>query len=473
MEGKTMEALSFALIVGNRSFFPDALAKAGRERMLRVLEEEGFNVICPSPEDTKFGTVESWDDARKCASLFRKHADRIDGIIVTLPNFGDEKSVADTIRLSGLKVPILVHAFPDDPSALDLSHRGDAFCGKISVCNNLVQYGIPFSLTRLHTVAPEEHSFREDLQWFSKVCRVVKGLKNLKLGAVGTRPSAFNTMRFSEKILEAYGVSVETIDLSEIFWRMKKISENSPQVRAKLEELRTYCDTAFVPEEKVITMAKLAVVINDWMRENDIKATAVQCWTSIECNLGITPCSVMSLMGEKFFPSACEVDITGALSMYVLQCASGRPSALVDWNNNFGSDTEKCVVFHCGNYPKSVFSQMSMQYADVLGNTLGNENTYGSCRGNIKPGPVTFCRLTTDDQRGILRAYVGEGEITEDVVETFGAWGVLKVQRLQELLHFICRSGFEHHVAINLSQEARTILEALSVYFGVEVYFHK
>ena len=468
-----MDSLSFALIVGNRSFFPDALAKAGRERMLKVLEEEGFNVICPSPEDTKFGTVEGWDDAKKCATLFQKHADHIDGIIVTLPNFGDEKAVANTIRLSSLKVPILVHAFPDDLSALDLSHRGDAFCGKISVCNNLVQYGIPFSLTRLHTVAPEERSFREDLQWFSKVCRVVKGLKNLKLGAIGTRPSAFNTMRFSEKILEAYGISVETVDLSEIFWRMKKIREDSPQVRAKLEELKTYCDTASVPEEKLVTMAKFATVINDWVGENDVRATAGQCWTSIESNLGITPCSVMSFMGEKFFPSACEVDITGALSMYILQCASGQPSALVDWNNNFGSDAEKCIIFHCGNYPKSLFSQMSMQYADVLGNTLGNENTYGSCRGNIKPGPVTFCRLTTDDRQGTLRAYVGEGEITEDVVETFGAWGVLKVRRLQELLHFICRNGFEHHVAINLSQEARTLLEALSVYFGIEVYFHK
>lgn len=460
----------FGLIVGNRGFFPDTLAAAGRERMLRVLAEEGFEVVCPSPGDTKLGTVETWEDAKKCAALFQAHADRIDGIIVTLPNFGDEKGVANTIRLSGLEVPVLVHAFPDDPERLDLAGRGDAFCGKISVCNNLVQFGIPFSLTRFHTVWPEEEAFRQDLRWFAQVCRIVRGLKNLKIGAIGARPAAFNTVRFSEKILEAYGISVETIDLSEIFGMMEKVSGG--EMEQKLEEIRSYCNVSTVPEEKLRTMAKFAFVVDRWMQENDLKATAIQCWTSMEYTVGITPCAIMSIMGEKLFPSACEVDVMGALSMYILRLASERPSALVDWNNNFGNDPEKCVLFHCGNYPKSVFAQMEMRYADVIGATVGFENAYGSCRGNIKPGPFTFLRLSTDDKRGTLKGYTGEGEITQDVAKTFGAWGVARVPRLQELLQFICKRGFEHHVAINLSQVACAVFEALSTYFCVEVYHH-
>ncbi len=460
----------FALIVGNRGFFPDALAVKGRERMLRVLEEEGFEVVCPSPGETKLGTVETWEDVKKCADLFRAHADRIDGVIVTLPNFGDEKGVANTLRLSGLKVPVLVHAFPDDPEHLDLSGRGDAFCGKISVCNNLVQFGIPFSLTRFHTVWPEDEAFRQDLHWFAQVCRIVKGLKHLKIGAIGARPAAFNTVRFSEKILERYGISVETIDLSEVFAMMGKVLEQ--EAWEKLEEIRSYCDTSAVPGDKLLTMAKFACVVDRWMQENDLRATAIQCWTSMEYNIGITPCAVMSMMGEKLFPSACEVDVMGALSMYVLRLASEKPSALVDWNNNFGDDPEKCVIFHCGNYPKSVFARMEMRYADVIGATVGFENAYGSCRGNIQPGPFTFLRLSTDDTRGILKAYVGEGEITEDVAKTFGAWGVARVPRLQDLLQFICRKGFEHHVAINLSQVACAAFEALATYMGIEVYHH-
>lgn len=369
-------------------------------------------------------------------------------------------------------MPVLVHAFPDDPDHLDLAGRGDAFCGKISVCNNLTQYGIPFSLTQMHTVYPEEASFKEDLRWFAQVCQIVNGFKNLKIGAIGARPSAFNTVRFSEKILESYGISVETIDLSEVFAQMQKLSPEEAALKEKLQQLRFYCDVSAVPEEKLEVMAKFAVVVENWMEENNLRATAIQCWTSIESNLGITPCAVMSFMGEKLLPSACEVDVTGALSMYVLRCASLRPSALVDWNNNFGDDPEKCVVFHCGNYPKAVFEKMEMRYADVIGATVGKENAYGSCRGNIKPGPLTFLRLTTDDISGVLRAYVGEGEVTKDVAKTFGAWGVVRIQRLQDLLHFICKNGFEHHVAINLSKVARAVREALDNYMSIDTYYH-
>ncbi len=462
----------FALIVGNRGFFPDALAQVGRERMIKILEGEGIEVICPSPQDTKLGTIETWEDAKKCARLFAQHAERIDGVVVTLPNFGDEKGVANTLRLSGLEVPVLVHAFPDDPQALDLAHRGDAFCGKISVCNNLLQYGIPFTLTTLHTVWPEEESFLQDLRSFVRVCRIVKGLRNCKLGAIGARPGAFNTVRFSEKILEMYGISVETIDLSEILFLMGKLSSTDHDVKTKLEEIRSYCDVSAIPEEKLLTMAKFAIVVEKWMQENDLRATAIQCWTSMEYNIGITPCSVMSMMGEKLFPSACEVDIVGALSMYILRLASEQPSALVDWNNNFGDDPEKCVLFHCGNYPKAVFERMEMRYADVIGTTVGMENAYGSCRGNIKSGSFTFLRVSTDDLRGTLQAYVGEGEITQDVANTFGAWGVARVSNLQRLLQFICKNGFEHHVAINLSKIAWAVEEALRNYLHWDVYHH-
>jgi L-fucose isomerase-like protein len=464
--------LTFGLIVGNRNFFPDTLAQVGREKTLKILEKEGYNVICLSPEDTKFGTIETWEDAKKCAQLFKENSDKIDGVIITLPNFGDEKGVANTLRLSGLKVPVLVHAFPDDINALDLAHRGDSFCGKISVCNNLVQYNIPFSLTRVHTINPEDSSFIEDLQWFSGVCKVVKGLKNIKVGAIGARPGTFNTVRFSEKILERYGISVEVIDLSEIFYRMKRLSIEDHIVKEKVEEIRSYCDTSQVPVEKIQNMAQLSITIENWMRENDIVASAIQCWTSIEYNLGIMPCSIMSMMSDKLYPSACEVDITGVLAMYALQCASDNPSALVDWNNNYDGELDKVILFHCGNFPKSIFESFVMKYGDVIGGTVGNENAYGGCAGNIKPDPFTFARLTTDDTQGKLKAYVGEGEITKDKINTYGAWGVAYIPKLQELLHFICKNGYEHHVAINRSQVARVLHEAFSNYLGIDVYWN-
>jgi len=466
-------SLTFGLIVGNRDFFPDELAKAGREEMIKVLGKEGFSVICPSSEDTHFGVVETWEDAKKCAALFKENQDKIDGIIVSLPNFGDEKAVANTIRLSGLDVPILVHAFPDNLDAMDISYRRDSFCGKISVCNNLNQYGIPFSLTHLHTVSPQDKSFEEDLNWFAGVCRVANGLKNIKLGAIGARPSAFNTVRFSEKILESYGISIETIDLSDIFAQMNKISDNEVALKDKIEGIKSYCDTREVPPEKINIIARFSIVVERWMKENDLVASAIQCWSSLQNNLGIMPCTVMSMMSEKLMPSACEVDITGALSMYALQLASESPSAIVDLNNNYGDDPDKAIIFHCGNFAKSIFGKVKMGYGDIISTSVGKQNAYGSLTGRIKTGPFTYARFTTDDVNGCLRAYVGEGEVTNDELSTFGAKGVVHIPRMQELLQFICKNGFEHHVAINLSRVANILNEALGNYLGIETYWHR
>ncbi len=458
--------LTFGLIVGNRGFFPDRLAVEGRDRMIKVLEEEGFKVICPSKEETKLGTVETWEDAKS-------NRDKIDGIIVSLPNFGDEKGVANTIRLSELNVPILIQAFRDRSNALDLPNRGDAFCGKISVCNNLYQYRIPFSLTSLHTVDPEEDSFKNDLRWFAGVCRIIKGLKNLKVGAIGARPNAFNTVRFSEKILESYGISVETIDLSEVIAKVDMLKSSDPIVKEEVESIKGYANVEKVPIDRLELLAKLSIVIKDWIKENDIKAIALQCWTSIEYNLGIMPCVVMSILSDRLVPSACEVDITGAVSMYILQLASQTPSALVDWNNNYDYEDDKAIIFHCGNLPRSVLDIREVSYGDIIGGTVGKENAYGICAGKVKPGPLTFARITTDDICGDIKAYVGEGEVVQDVADTFGASGIVKINRLQELMHYVCKNGFEHHVAINRSSVARTIYEALENYMGINTYWHR
>jgi len=418
------------------------------------------------------GVIETWQDAKKCAAIFREKEKEIDGIIVILPNFGDEKAIADTIRLSGLRVPVLIHAFPDELDKLDLPHRRDSFCGKISVCNNLVQYGIPFSLTSSHTMDPKSKEFKDNLHWFAGVCRVVKGLKNIKVGAIGTRPAAFNTVRFSEKILESYNISVETIDLSDIFGKMGKIKDGDPRLKDKIQEIKSYCDTTAVPDEKIALIARFGLVVEEWIKENDIVATAIQCWTSMEENMGIMPCTVMSMLSEKLLPSACEVDITGALSMYALQLASQLPSALVDWNNNFEDNPDKAILFHCGNFAKSIFNKVKMSYGAIISSTVGKENAYGSLEGDIKSSPFTFARFTTDDTNGTLRAYVGEGKITDDKVDTFGARGVAYIPKMQDLFQFICENGFEHHVAINLSSVA-SIFNAAMSYLGIETYWHR
>jgi L-fucose isomerase-like protein len=463
---------TLGVIFGNRDFFPDQLVSEARQDIEQLFQRLDIRGVMVSPDQTKLGGVETHNEARRCAALFRERRDDIDGVLVVLPNFGDEKGVADTLKLAGLKVPVLIQAYPDDLDQLSVARRRDAFCGKISVCNNLVQAGIPFSLTDQHTVHPASKSFERDLQKFLGVCRVANGLPGLRLGAVGARPGAFNTVRYSEKILERHGISVTTVDLSEFLGQSERMDANSDAVRAKLDDIGEYAPTAGVPRESLVQMAKLAVILSHWMEENALQATAIQCWTSMQQNFGCNVCTVMSMMSERFMPSACEVDVTGALTMYAMQLASSSPSALVDWNNNYADDPDKCVLFHCGNWAKSFLPDIHVATAPILGTIVGEQNTYGALEGRTPAGPLTYGRLTTADASGTIRAYVGEGQLTSDELNTFGTRAVAHVPRLQRLMHYICENGFEHHVVMNQSHTAGVLAEAFRKYLGWEVYHH-
>jgi L-fucose isomerase-like protein len=467
-----MSKATLAVIVGNRDFFPDALVSEGRKDILSLFAEMDIEPVILDETDTKLGAVETWSHAKRCADLFRSQRGRIEGVLVTLPNFGDEKGVADTLQLSGLNVPVLVQAYPDDVSQFMVERRRDAFCGKISVCNNLCQYGIPFTLTTRHTIHPGAPEFHEDLRRFVATCKVVNGMRRVRLGAVGARPNAFNTTRYSEKLLQAAGISVSTIDLSELFGRAGRLRDADPPVAAKLQEIRDYARADGVPPEALGKMAKLAVALDEWMERYEIHATALQCWSSLQENYGVNACTIMSMMSNQLMPSACEVDITGLAAMYALQLASGTPSALVDWNNNYGDDPDRCVFFHCGNWAKAFLPDIRIGTAEILGTILGEQNTYGAVAGRTPAGPVTFARLSTDDRNGCLRSYVGEGRFTDDPLATFGARAVVEVPGLQKLMRYICKNGFEHHAAMNASRSAAALSEAFGTYLGWHVHHH-
>jgi L-fucose isomerase-like protein len=464
--------MTFGVIVGNRGFFPDHLAKSGREEMIQALESAGYGVVVLSPEQTKYGAVETRQDAKKCADLFKSRREEIDGIIVTLPNFGDERGVAETLRGAGLNVPVLIQATPDSAGRMTIADRRDSFCGKMSVCNNLRQFGIPYSLTKLHTVAPASEDFKRDLEWFAGVCRIVNGLRKTRVGAIGARPTAFNTVRYSEKMLELTGIDVDTLDLSEVLGRIGRMKDDDPAAQAKLAAIKGYVPTADVPAESLLKMAKLGAVIEQWMKANDITITAIQCWTALEEFFGVVPCTVMSMMSNELLSSACEVDVCGTVAMRAMALASGSPSALLDWNNNYGDDPNKAVCFHCSNLPKDFFADVKMDYQEIIAGTVGKLNTFGTVVGRVKSGPMTYFRMSTDDTSGKIRGYLGEGRFTDDPLNTFGGAGVVEIPRMQELLAYICENGFEHHVAANFSRVAGMVYEAGRKYLGWDLYWH-
>lgn len=474
MENK--KKMCFGVIIGTRAYFNSELAKDVRKQLLMTLTDRGYDYVI-LPEDatpTGSSSIETREDGLKCAELFRKNRDRIDGIIVSLPNFGFEIGIINAISVADLNVPVLVQACDDENDKVDLDSRRDAFCGKISVCNNLYQYGIPFTNTALHTYSIYSDQLVRDIDKFAGVCRVVNGLRHARIGAIGARPAGFQTVRASEKLLQKSGITVVPVDLSEILGAARKIEDTDEELLKKLDEIKCY---AAVPKEysdKLALQAKFGVAVERWIEANQIDAVAVQCWDSLEQNYGCAACVTMSMLGEKLLPAACEVDIAGAVSMYALTLAAQGQSALLDWNNNFAEDRNKCVCTHCGNFPKSfVQNDLKLGTLGVLGRTLGKVNTFGAVYGKVTKGDFTFFRISTDDTKGCIKAYLGTGEITDDPYGMDGCIAVTKVNNLQTLMKHICKNGFEHHVAMVRNDVKEILNEAIENYLGWNLYVHE
>lgn len=473
---KNKERMCFGIIIGTRAYFNSELAKDVRKQLLKTLADEGYDYVI-LPEDatpTGSSSIETREDGLKCAELFRQNRDRIDGIIVSLPNFGFEIGIINAISVADLNVPVLVQACDDENDKVDLDSRRDAFCGKISVCNNLYQYGIPFTDTTLHTYSIYSELLAKDINKFAGICRVVNGLRHARIGAIGARPAGFQTVRASEKLLQKSGITVVPVDLSEILGAARKIEDTDAELLKKLEEIKCY---AAVPKEysdKLVLQAKFGVAVERWIEANQIDAVAVQCWDSLEQNYGCAACVTMSMLGEKLLPAACEVDIAGAVSMYALTLAAQGQSALLDCNNNFAEDRNKCVCTHCGNFPKSfVRNDLKLGTLGVLGRTLGKVNTFGAVYGKVTKGDFTFFRISTDDTKGAIKAYLGTGEITDDPYGMDGCIAVTKVNNLQTLMKYICKNGFEHHVAMVRNDVKEILNEAIEDYLGWNLYVHE
>ena len=467
----------FGVIIGTRAYFNSELARDVRKQLLKTLDAEGYDYVI-LPEDatpTGSSSIETREDGLKCAELFRQNRDRIDGIIVSLPNFGFEIGIINAISVADLHVPVLVQACDDENDKVDLDSRRDAFCGKISVCNNLYQYGIPFTDTTLHTYSIYSDLLAKDINRFAAVCRVVNGLKHARIGQIGTRPLGFNTCRASEKLLQASGITVVPADLSEILYAAEAIEDSDTDLLRQMEKVAGYAEVPESYREKLRLQCKFGVAVNRWVEANQVDAVAIQCWDSLEQNFGCAACVTMSMLSEAGIPAACETDIAGAVSMLALTLASKEPSAIADWNNNFAENRNKCVCTHCGNFPKSFIGNDNLRLGPlgVLGRTLGKINACGAVYAKVSAGDFTFFRISTDDTKGMIKAYVGEGKMTDDPYGMDGCIVVTEVPELQKLMKYICKNGFEHHVALVRADVAGVIEEALDSYLGWDLYVHE
>ncbi len=462
--GKT----TFALFFGNRGFFPASLIAEARRGLSEILRSLGHDVLLLDADATPGGGVETPAEGGVYANFLRERAGRYGGVILCLPNFGDETGAV--AALADANVPIFVQAYPDELDRMAPELRRDAFCGKFSIMDVFGQYGVKFTALKPHTVHPSSERFAANVDHFDRMCRVVNGMRGLTVGAVGARTTAFKTVRIDEVALQRHGITMETFDLSDVFARMDSLGEADAKVKAKAERLGRYCSWEGVPDEARTKLVKLGVVLDDLVEECGLDAVAVRCWLEMQKYLGISPCVLLSEMNDRGVVAACEVDIGNAVCMSALGFASGEPVMCLDWNNNYGDEDDKCILFHCGPVPQSLMTAKGrvVDHA-ILANAVGEGRSYGCNVGRIVPGPMTFGSLLTE--AGRLKTYLGQGRFTGDPIpeDFFGCAGVAEVPDLQDALQTIGHAGHRHHTSVTPGHVMEPVREAFEKYLGYDV----
>ena len=459
---------TFALFFGNRGFFPSSLQASARKQMRDSLKKLGHKTIALDVNATRYGAVETPQEGQRYANFLKKNQGKYGGVILCLPNFGDETGAVAALKDAG--VPILVQAYPDELNKMSPALRRDAFCGKFSVMDVFYQYNVPFTALKPHTVHPNSKGFAANVDYFDRLCRVYGGMKEMVLGAIGARTTAFKTVRFDELALQRYGITTETLDLSDIFARVKALKPSAAKVKQKTQQLKKCSSWKAVPKGAIEQLAKLGVVLDDVIKEYRMDALALRCWIEIEQQLGISPCVLLGLLNEQRIAAACEVDIGNAVAMRALSLASGGAPACLDWNNNYADEADKCILFHCGPVPRSLMTDKGrITDHSILMNALGEGCGYGCRQGRIAPMPCTYGSVKTED--GKIFMYLDEGRFTDDPIahEFFGCAGVLETANLQDKLQAIGYMGYRHHTSVTPGHVAEPLSEALDKYLGYEV----
>ena len=458
--------MTFALAFANRGFMPGELIYGAREDMIKAVTDAGYGYIAMDAELTRYGGIETRDEGLMYAKWLKEHEGQFDGVIFSMPIFADENGAITALQDAG--VPILMQAYPDEIGKMDFKHRRDAFCGKFSVTDVFTQYGVPFTVLKPHVVHPLTPAFRQNLKDFAAVCRVVNGMKRFNVGCIGARTTAFKTVRFDELTLQKYGINVESFDLSELVYKVEKLPEDDPKVIAKMAALEKYTDFSGVPQKNMVTLAKISVVIDQYIEEYHLDALTLRCWNEMETILRVCPCVLLSELNDRGIPASCEIDMCSALTMRAMALASEQPTAVLDWNNNYGDDENKVILFHCGPVAQQLMTARGTVTEHKMFAKGDPGSGWGTNEGRIRAFPTTIANCQTVDGKIIM--YASEAEFTDDPIEDgyFGCAGVCHVPDMQNKMIRLARGGFKHHTSVGVGHMKDVLKEAFTTYLGYD-----
>ena len=459
--------MKFALYFGNRGFFPGELVASARAEMINAVEKSGNTYIAMNETSTKYGAIEGIEAGEKYAAFLKENEDNYDGVIMCLPNFSDENGAIAALK--NCKKPILIQAYPDEIGKMGFELRRDAFCGKFSIMDVFYQYGVKYTTFKPHVCKPNSEEFASQLNKFSRICNTVNKMQNFSIGAIGARTTLFKTVRFDELTLQRYGITIDTFDLSELFDRSLNYKDNE-KVNNLVVELKDYTDFSRVKDVKIELMAKVILVIKEIVAEYRLNALALRCWNEFPQVLKISACTIISYLNHIGIPCSCELDVGNSIAMKALTLATNNVSTCLDWNNNYGEQENKCILFHCGPVAQDMMeAKGTVTDHKMFAKSYGEGCAFGTNEGRIKAGKFTYASSKTEN--GKLQLYIGTGEFTGEPIEKefFGCGGVAKINNLEDVMLYVGKNGYRHHVSVAFGEVKEVLEEVFNNYLNYDL----
>ena len=457
--------MKLALLVANRGFFPSSVIESAYAEMRQAALKAGVELLEIEKDKVKYGAVETTQEGMVYHDFLEEHHGEYDGVIICLPNFGDENGIKAALR--DVNVPVLLQAYPDEIGKMDFAQRRDAFCGKLGLCSVFKQMGFKFTSGKPFVMHPLSDAFNKELTEFKAICNIVKKMRYMRLGVFGARTTAFKSVRFDEGAMERLGCDTESFDFTTVMEKYNEITADCEEAKFFKEKLLATADFSDAADYALDNLARFGATMMWFVKDQKLDAISVRCWSELQHLLHIAPCSLLGIFNSLGIPASCETDASNSIAMMALNAASGTPCGCLDINNNYGDDENKAILFHCGPLPVELMTGPGhIEEHLMFTKTQGENCSWGLNVGHIKPGVVTFAGARTEN--GEVHYYVEKGEVTADEIESayFGTPGVIKVDNLQDKLFSMQEEGFRHHTIITAGDHVREVEEALSKYLG-------
>ena len=465
-------------IVGvSRDCFPAALTRKRLAAVMDALKEEGVDGVVDCPV-----TIENEADALAALEWARKEG--VNACCVFLGNFGPEGPTTYFVQEFG--GPAMLLAAREENREVLAADRGDALCGVLNFSYNAGLRRLKVCIPAQPNVTPRE-AVRE-IRDFKNIARVVLGVRSLKVFGFGPRPYDFLACNAPIQPLFDLGVNVQENSELDLFEHYRKMAARKDEIAAIAADMARELGEGCPYPDLLSQLAQFELALVDWYENNRGAARyavfADKCWPAFQTTFRFVPCYVNSRLTGRGIPVACEVDMYGAVSEYMMECATEKPATLLDINNSVPDDilpagldlrgaakSDLYMGFHCGNTCSACMKNCAMKYQLIMNRGLEGGGTpvisRGTLEGQIAPGDATMFRLQADSD-GRLVSYIAHGGFLDVDPHSFGSIGVCAIPGFARFYrHVLIAKRFPHHGAFGFAKAGKTLFEALRL-LGVE-----